>query len=115
MSGRDTVFYSFTGGEDGESPNGGLIRDAQGNFYGTTTRGGDPSCDVGFGCGTVFKLDRTGKLTVLHSFLDGEGAVSRGGLIRDSSGNLYGTTFNGGGTCNCGSVFKVDTASNLTL
>src|SRR5450755_2194705 len=63
-----TVLYTFTGGADGGNPAAGLVRDAAGNFYGTTAAGGDLSC-TGFpdylGCGVVFKIDTTGKETVL--------------------------------------------------
>jgi uncharacterized repeat protein (TIGR03803 family) len=61
------VLYKFTGGAEGGQPGGGLVEDAAGNLYGTTGFGGDSSC----GCGTVFKLDTTGKLTVLYSFAGG--------------------------------------------
>jgi uncharacterized repeat protein (TIGR03803 family) len=55
------VLYTFTGGAGGGQPGGGLVEDAAGNLYGTAGFGGDSSC----GCGTVFKLDKAGKLTVL--------------------------------------------------
>jgi uncharacterized repeat protein (TIGR03803 family) len=59
-AGKETVLYSFTGGADGANPYVGLVRDEEGNFYGTTGYGGDlaspqPSCG-GIGCGVVFKL-----------------------------------------------------------
>src|SRR5271166_869948 len=56
----ESVLYSFTSGTDGALPYAGLVFDAQGNLYGTTTVGGDPTCirnPSGGGCGTVFKLD----------------------------------------------------------
>jgi len=87
--GRFKRLYSFTGGLDGNSPNGGLVRDPDGNIYGTTQSG--PNQDF---LGTVFKLSRTRTLTVLHTFEGLEdGAVPVSGLIRDSAGNLYGTAF----------------------
>jgi uncharacterized repeat protein (TIGR03803 family) len=49
-TGKETVLYSFTGGADGAYPYAGLVRDAAGNLYGTTSAGG------AFGGGTVFKL-----------------------------------------------------------
>jgi uncharacterized repeat protein (TIGR03803 family) len=99
LSGNGTVFeitkagrfkrlYSFTGGIDGAAPNAGLVQDPDGNIYGTTQIGPD-----GFFLGTVFKLSRTRVLTVLHTFAGLEdGAVPIAGVIRDSSGTLYGTT-----------------------
>jgi uncharacterized repeat protein (TIGR03803 family) len=110
-TGVETVLYSFTGGADGSGPIAGLIRDAAGNFYGTTYSGGGmPTCD----CGTVFKLDMTGAETVLHRFTVEEGAGPQAGLIRDEAGNLYGTTYYGGAFDN-GTVFKLDTTGAVTV
>ena len=105
-SGKLTVLYSFTGRSDGWQPRGRLARDAAGNLYGTTFAGG------AYNWGTVFKLDTTGKETVLYSF-NGAGP-SAGGLFRDAAGNLYGTTWNGG-AYNQGTVFKVDTSGTETV
>jgi uncharacterized repeat protein (TIGR03803 family) len=111
-AGNETVLYRFagTGAGDGEYPNATLAMDAQGNLYGTTDVGG------AFGYGTVFKLDTTGKETVLHSFsgASGDGAFPLGGVVRDGQGNLYGTT-EAGGTSNCGTVFKLDTTGKETV
>lgn len=114
-AGKMTVLYRFTGAPDGEFPIGTLVRDEEGNLYGVTQLGGTSQYD-----GTVFKLDPTGKETVLYSFLGGvDGWNPMAGLIRDSSGNLYGTTFQGGGTgCGgqgCGTVFKLDTTGKETV
>ena len=122
-TGKETVLYSFTGGIDGGYPVGGLVRDSAGNLYGTTVDGGEGSgCYYG-GCGTVFKLDKTGTETVLHSFTVGwEGQYPVQGLVRDAAGNLYGVTYQGGNSnCNngsgsgCGTVFKLDNTGNLTV
>jgi uncharacterized repeat protein (TIGR03803 family) len=87
-SGRFKRLYSFTGRLDGNSPNGGLVQDPDGNIYGTTQSG--PGRNF---LGTVFKLSPAGRLTVLHSFKGlRDGAVPFAGLIRDSTGTLYGTT-----------------------
>jgi len=120
-TGKETVLYSFTGATDGGGPYyGNLVRDAAGNLYGTNGFGGSLSnCSVG--CGVVFKVDSTGHESVLYAFTGGaDGANPRGGLVRDSAGNLYGTTYDGGipGGCifgyGCGTVFKLDTSGNLT-
>jgi uncharacterized repeat protein (TIGR03803 family) len=95
-TGKETVLYSFASNPDGANPWGGLIRDAAGNLYGTTLQGGTN------GFGTVFKVDSTGKETVLHSFAGNDGGMPYGGLILDAAGNLYGTTSLGRGT-----VFKI--------
>jgi uncharacterized repeat protein (TIGR03803 family) len=116
-----TVLHSFKGGTDGESPIGGVVRDAAGNLYGTTEYGGGNTCFGGESCGTVFKVDTTGKETVLHSFTGGaDGAFPLAGLILDAAGNLYGTTEYGGNlTCNsgvgCGTVFKMDATGKETV
>src|SRR5271157_94942 len=122
MTGNETVLYSFTGtGGDGASPRAGLLPDAQGNLYGTTSLGGDLACNAPAGCGTVFKLDRTGKETVLYSFTGGaDGGRPVAGLVQDAQGNLYGTTASGGDLAclapyGCGTVFKVDMTGNETV
>src|SRR5271157_1537235 len=111
----ETVLHSFTGYPgDGATPYAGLVRDAQGNLYGTTFEGGASSA------GTVFKVDTTGKESVLYSFTGtgGDGAEPYAGLVQDAQGNLYGTTLQGGDlACNapfgCGTVFKVAPAGPL--
>ncbi len=101
---------SFSGGTDGAYTLAGLVRDKEGNLYGTTVVGGDLTCGRGFfgpGCGTVFKLDISGNETVLYSFKDTpDGALPFAGLLKDKAGNLYGTTFNGG-AYGYGTVFKL--------
>jgi uncharacterized repeat protein (TIGR03803 family) len=106
-NGNESVFHSFSG-TDGSGPSGALIQDAAGNFYGATQEGGSSSGCRGLGCGVVFKLDPSGNETVLHSFSGADGAYPGGPLIRDSAGNLYGTTI-GGGSSNDGIVFKIKT------
>lgn len=122
--GQETVLYSFTGGTDGANPSAGVVRDAQGNLYGTTYSGGDLSCLSIFGtpgCGVVYKLDTTGTETALYSFTGGTDGSAPQGLVIDSAGNLYGITFFGGsqscvfGSLGCGVVYKVDTSGNETV
>src|SRR5208282_3849903 len=65
--------------------------------------------------GVVFKVDPSGNETVLYTFTGGaDGGYPLAGVIRDSAGNLYGTT-NGGGASGAGVVFKVDTSGNETV
>jgi uncharacterized repeat protein (TIGR03803 family) len=118
-AGKFTLLHTFTGTPDGQGPHAGLVRDAAGNLYGTTSNGG------AHGWGTVFKLDKAGKETILYSFTGGaDGGRTRGsGLIRDQAGNLYGTTFSGGGgSCpdhgygaGCGVVFRVSKSGKETV
>jgi len=110
-SGKETVLYSFTGsGRDGKYPFAGLLRDAYGNLYGTNIYSGNTSCNdgAGPGCGTVFKVDNTGKETVLYNFtgINGDGSYPIAGLVQDKSGTMYGTTY-GGGDSGRGTVFKL--------
>jgi uncharacterized repeat protein (TIGR03803 family) len=113
----EKVLYSFcsvSGCADGENPLfGRLVRDAAGNLYGTTVFGGSHRNCNGDACGVVFKLDLSGKETVLHSFTGGvDGASPASGLAIDAAGNLYGTARAGGDTkCDppyrCGTVFEI--------
>lgn len=121
--GTETILHTFSGIPDGASPQSVLVRDEKGNLYGTTIVGGTGSSqhncyDFGvlYDCGTVFKIDPTGKETILHSFtgFQGDGEYPYAGLRRDKKGNLYGTTYAGGSnTCTesnfgCGTIFKID-------
>jgi uncharacterized repeat protein (TIGR03803 family) len=106
LRGTETVLYSFTGGDDGAYPAGTLIADAKGNLYGTTYNGG--TADQG----AVFKLTPKGKETALYSFQGGsDGATPFAGVILDKKGNIFGTTYSGGGSgcggSGCGTVFSL--------
>lgn len=105
----ETVLYRFSGG-DGADPVSGVVSDAAGNLYGTTSLGGN-SCPP-WSCGTVFRLapgaNGTYSEAVLYAFkgTGGDGVIPKGGVIADAVGNLYGTTY-WGGTNGDGSVFKL--------
>ena len=112
-TGQQTVLHHFTGKADGGYPTAGLIQDAAGNLYGTTSGGGVRCIASGTGCGVIFKLDPAGNETVLYRFTAGpDGAFPGGTLLRDNSGTLYGTAAQGGiaGACGglgCGVVFEI--------
>ena len=108
----ESVLYSFTGGSDGAAPCDRVIFDASGNLYGTILGGGD------YGYGGVYELtpNSGGGWTesVLYSFTGGsDGAYIVGGLIFDTTGNLYGTAM-GGGAYGHGAVFKLTPGSDGT-
>jgi uncharacterized repeat protein (TIGR03803 family) len=88
-----------------------VIRDADGNLYGTTFYGGT-TC--GAGCGVVFEIDAAGVFKVLHSFVRADGAYPNAGLIRDSAGNLYGNASEGG-TGGAGVVYELDQAGGFIV
>ncbi|HXM19869.1 MAG TPA: choice-of-anchor tandem repeat GloVer-containing protein [Terriglobales bacterium] len=108
---KESLRYSFAGGTDGCYPFGALLVDKADNLYGTTLNCGTS------GYGTVFKLSKSGKETVLHSFAggssDGEYPFSTS-LLMDKNGNLYGVTKQGGSS-NEGVVYKLSTGGKLTV
>jgi uncharacterized repeat protein (TIGR03803 family) len=115
--------YRFAGGKDGATPESTLTFDQAGNLYGTTLFGGGGPCggNGGEGCGTVFELSpSSGGWTeqVLLRFPAKDGGNSWGGVVFDTAGNLYGTTYSrGGGACKtwlgkgCGTVFELTPSS----
>ena len=128
-SGVVSRIHTFYYDELGGAPLG-VTLDEQGNIYGTASRGGlfHPVCGTGVdsGCGLIYRLDPTGKETVLYRFTSlASGWGPFGQLTRDSAGNLYGVTQFGGGNfggpCGflgsevCGVVFKIDTRGNETV
>jgi uncharacterized repeat protein (TIGR03803 family) len=86
---------------DGYYPAGNLAFDQAGNVYGTTAFGGERGDCLGYGCGTVFQLTRSGsgwvKTTLAdYNFYDGDPSILYSGVIIDHAGNLYGTSESGG-------------------
>ncbi len=105
-----TTLASFNG-TNGANPNSDVIADANGNLFGTTSRGGANALNDG----TVFEIPKSGagyasSPTILVSFDLDDGAFPAAGLILDVAGNLYGTT-GGGGANNLGTVFEVTKSS----
>lgn len=118
--GRQSVFgwyslalYGFSGGTDGGKPTLGLIADAGGHLYGTTTAGGVNNM------GVVYELTQNQggpgwRETVLHTFQGGsDGAYPAAGVTFDSGGNLYGATL-AGGTAAMGTIYELTPNSNGT-
>jgi uncharacterized repeat protein (TIGR03803 family) len=101
---------------DGEQPQAGLIR-VNGEFYGTAFAGEYGSCRGSGGCGSVYKISKNGRFTVLHRFayyyghLDGANPSSE---LIDVNGTLYGTTYNGG-KFGDGTVYSISTSGSEQL
>ena len=103
--GAESILHSFSaigsGIANGVFPDGGLVRDAAGNLYGTTYNGGT------YHTGVAFKLSPDGTETVLHSFGNkGDGLHTQSSMVLDAHGNLYGTSFQGGANGD-GTVFEI--------
>ena len=106
-----SLVHAFSG-PDGAYPWGGVVLDAAGNLYGTTTEGGAANL------GTIFELTPGPKkgwtYTLLHSFSGGaDGANPTGSLVFDDAGNLYGTT-SAGGAYGQGVVYEIPNPTSLT-
>ena len=122
-SGTIKTLHSFTG-QDGADPWSPVILGADGSMYGMTLFGGSTTCSGGAqwqGCGTVFKIDSTGNFKSLHSFSGPDGAYPIA-IMQASDGYFYGTTEGGGdASCagrygpGCGTVFRMDSAGNVTV
>jgi uncharacterized repeat protein (TIGR03803 family) len=120
-AGKLTTIYSFcslTNCTDGNAPQTGLTLGADGNFYGTTKFGG-ANCTFYGGCGTIYKITPAGKLTTLYNFCSAAKCADGRDpnvLVLGGDGNFYGTTGYGSActTLDCGTVFKMTPAGELT-
>jgi uncharacterized repeat protein (TIGR03803 family) len=103
------AIYSF-GAHSGDpvAPEFALVEGADGNLYGTSSKGGSPSALCVQGCGTVFKITPAGTETVLHSFgvSGADGRLPSGALLIGSDGTFYGVTSVGGAN-GCGTVYRI--------
>jgi uncharacterized repeat protein (TIGR03803 family) len=108
--GRFTPLYNFKGGVDACYPEGTPVMDGLGNLYGVAA-----GCGL-YSAGTVWKVTQSGSETILHNFAGGtaEGCFAAGGLVRDSRGNLYGTTAECGAAGN-GTVWELRNDGTFTL
>jgi uncharacterized repeat protein (TIGR03803 family) len=117
---KEIVLHTFLGGSDGVNPSSSLVSDGAGNLYGTTGGGGSQQCSGYADCGGIaFELSPSAhgwKESVLYRFgkENNRGLVPyipTAGLVLDSAGNLYGTTFEGGDpgcdSYGCGTVYKL--------
>src|SRR5690348_14396616 len=127
-----TILYTFCSEEfctDGAWPLAGLIRDAQGNLFGTTSQGGEVQCMLYTGCGVLFRLAPNGArsqrhalydYSILHTFCEQDpgdcpdGAAPQSRLAMDASGNLFGTAIVGGAH-SWGVAFELSNGSEQVL
>jgi uncharacterized repeat protein (TIGR03803 family) len=125
----ESVIFSFSG-TNGSAPVTSPIFDEAGNMYGTTEQGGPKAFACGYGCGLIFELSPNGlggwTENILYSFQGRSDGSSPSALVRDSAGNLYGTTLQGGNPSKycywyysnkstCGTVFELtNTAGQWT-
>jgi uncharacterized repeat protein (TIGR03803 family) len=115
--GNEKALYAFKGGNDGGLPVAGVTWDrTTGNLYGMTYGNGT------YNYGVVFKLNKAGHETVLHTFTGGaDGGRAYGNLLMDAKGNLYGTTADGGSNRSgcygfgCGVVFELNKTGKETV
>lgn len=98
--GKEKVLHFFAGGlSDGTTPYSGVVLDEKGNLYGDTLDGGADDF------GVAYKLTKAGSMTLLHSFVAGDGEFTGAALLRDAKGRLYGTAESGG--TNYGTVWEL--------
>ncbi len=101
-AGALTILHSFTGASgEGASPLASLVQGSDGNFYGTTSTGGNGvfsnASGTNPGYGTVFRITPAGALSTLHAFdYANDGLKPLTALTPGSDGNFYGTTSVGG-------------------
>ncbi len=105
-----TAFSVMKGFSDwGNSANGSLFKNDDGNFYGMTSRGGTNNA------GTIFMMTPSGKVTMLWQFnYNNDGAYPDGELIKGPDGYLYGLT-SAGGLNSYGTIFKISTSGNFSV
>jgi uncharacterized repeat protein (TIGR03803 family) len=97
LAAKESIIYSFTGGADGGFPQGGVIADASGNFYGATTSDGTGHNGVVYELSPPAKGQKSWTQTTLYNFTGGnDGGVPQAGLMLSKKGALYGTTYAGG-------------------
>jgi uncharacterized repeat protein (TIGR03803 family) len=118
-AGKLTTLYSFckhTDCSDGSTPYAGLTLAINGDFYGTTTYGGD--CVYSGGCGTVFAITPAGKLATGYRFCLQTGCPDGfhpNGMVQATNGNFFGTTNGGGTNCiSCGTACQITPTGALT-
>lgn len=106
---KPRIIYRFLDRPDGAFPYAGAISDSRGNFYGTTAAGGRRGCNIyGPGCGTVFKVNLSGREDILYRFRESKNeGTPQSGLVKDRAGNLYGISEE--------MIFRIDPSGKETV
>ena len=105
--GKLTVLNSFKGTPDPETPKGAIIQATDGNFYGTTEKGGVN------GFGSIYKMTPAGALTIIHSFNeDGLGLQPLAGLVQATDGKFYGAS---GSLGSSGVIFQITSTGTYNV
>jgi uncharacterized repeat protein (TIGR03803 family) len=117
--GHMRAFHTFTNYASGEFPWSGVAIGLDGTLYGSAA-GGDLKCNAPGGCGVIYKLTPSGTYTVLHRFHGRQDGLFPGYVTADGSGNVYGTTSQGGDfSCypplGCGTIFMIDAAGRFSV
>jgi uncharacterized repeat protein (TIGR03803 family) len=108
-AGNFTVLHRFDAYfSDGGFPKSGLIEGRDGFLYGTAAKGGQPVNASRYG--VVYRMDKSGAVTVMHTFTGPDGYEPWAALVQGTDGGLYGSTVVGG-TAGLGVLFRVDTAA----
>jgi uncharacterized repeat protein (TIGR03803 family) len=107
-AGVEKILWNFSGKPDGAEPYAGVVRDPEGNLFGTTLSGGAHNL------GTVFEITASGTEKILASFDETNGASPMGGLIRAANGNMYGLTSLGGKNF-LGTIYEINPSGTLTV
>ena len=112
--GKVTTLYTFCSKAecaDGATPYAGLIQGSDGNLYGTTYSGGVSNANCNANCGTVYQISTAGAFTTLYSFCSqancADGSEPQGGLVQDTNGTFYGTTYSGGTGDGIGTIYSL--------
>jgi uncharacterized repeat protein (TIGR03803 family) len=115
-----TVLNTLTNSSDGIFPLGQLVQGTNGNFYGTTSEGGNLEISF-FPTGTIFEMTPEGNVTVLYTFATGvDGAYPKAGMVQGADGNFYGTTsfgvnlYSATNAPHYGTIFKITPHGELT-
>ncbi len=112
-TGNFTVLHRFDSYfSDGGRPRSGLIEGRDGFLYGTASSGGQPVTASRYG--VVYRMDKAGTVTVLHTFTGPDGREPWAALAQGADGQLYGSTVVGGGF-GLGVLFRVDPAAPAPL